>query len=278
MEACLTQIFRYQFFHADLHPGNLLILENNIVGFVDFGLCDVLDNSVRANQLRYLTAVYNDDAALMFKALTEILIAGEFANSEGFRRDFLNVRRRLEGRIDESEQPAGDYLSSVLNAARRNGYKIPTSILSIYRALLTAESVAAQLGLADGIRKVGRKFFTELQSQELYSQLFDRNQLQQIFVSLLNLTRDTPRQLNQVLSDLVDGTLSLKVEVGEDPRITRSRKQRARMQVCAVLSVGVAILLTVPNPPIFFGVPIQRVLTFLLLGLYVAVFYFWRQL
>lgn len=278
MEACLTQIFRYQFFHADLHPGNLLILENNIVGFVDFGLCDVLDNSVRANQLRYLTAVYNDDAALMFKALTEILIAGEFANGEGFRRDFLNVRRRLEGRIDESEQPAGDYLSSVLNAARRNGYKIPTSILSIYRALLTAESVAAQLGLADGIRKVGRKFFTELQSQELYSQLFDRNQLQQIFVSLLNLTRDTPRQLNQVLSDLVDGTLSLKVEVGEDPRITRSRKQRARMQVCAVLSVGVAILLTVPNPPIFFGVPIQRVLTFLLLGLYVAVFYFWRQL
>jgi hypothetical protein len=50
------------------------------------------------------------------------------------------------------------------------------------------------------------------------------------------------------------------------------------MQVCAVLSVGAAILLTVPNPPIFFGVPIQRVLTFLLLGLYVAVFYFWRQL
>ena len=278
VEASLYQIFRYQFFHADLHPGNLLILDNNVVGFVDFGFCDALDNSVRANQLRYLTAVYNDDSALMFKAMTEILIAGEMADSEGFRRDFLNARRMLEGRINAAGQPAGDYLSSVLNAARRNGYKVPTSILSIYRALLTAETVAAQLGLADGIRQVGRKFFTELQSQELYSHLFDRDRLQQVLVSLLNLKRDTPRQLNQILTDIVDGTLSLKVEVSEDPRIARSRRQKARLEACAILSVGVAVLLTMPHPPVFAGIPLQRALTCVLIALYVAAIYFWRQL
>lgn len=278
MEACLTQIFRYRFFHADLHPGNLLILESDVIGFVDFGFCDALDDSVRRNQLRYLTAAYNDDASLMFKALTEILIAGEMADSEGFRRDFLNVRRKLEGRNDESDQPAGDYLSGILKAARRNGYQVPTSILSIYRALLTAESVAAQLGLADGIREIGRKFFTELQSQELYAQLFDRDQLRQVFMSLLNLTRDGPKQVNQILSELADGTLSLKVEVSEDPRIAKSRRQRARMQVCAILSVGVAVLMAMPNPPRVFGLAIQRLLGLVLVGLYVAVIYFWRQL
>jgi len=278
IEACLNQIFRYQFFHADLHPGNLLILEKNVVGFVDFGFCDTLDNSVRANQLRYLTAVYNDDSALMFNAMTEILIAGEMADSEGFRRDFLNARRMLEGRINSAGQPAGDYLSSVLNAARRNGYKVPTSILSIYRALLTAETVAAQLGLDDGIREVGRKFFTQLQSQELYSHLFDHDRLQQVLVSLLNLKRDTPRQLNQILTDIVDGTLSLKVEVSEDPRIARSRRQKARLEACSILSVGVAVLLTIPNPPAFAGIPLQRALTCILIGLYVAAIYFWRQL
>jgi ubiquinone biosynthesis protein len=278
MEACLTQIFGYQFFHADLHPGNLLILEGNVIGFVDFGFCDALDDTVRKNQLRYLTAAYNDDASLMFKALIEILIAGEMADSEGFRRDFLNVWRKLEGRNNESDQPASDYLSSILNVARHNGYQVPTSILSIYRALLTAESVAAQLGLADGIREIGRKFFTELQSQELYSQLFDRDQLRQVFMSLLNLTRDGPKQVNQILSDIADGTLSLKVEVSEDPRIAKSRRQRAKMQVCAILSAGVAVLMAMPNPPAVFGLGLQRVLGLVLLGLYVAVIYFSRQL
>jgi hypothetical protein len=97
-------------------------------------------------------------------------------------------------------------------------------------------------------------------------------------MSLLNLTRDGPKQVNQILSDIADGTLSLKVEVSEDPRIAKSRRQRAKMQVCAILSAGVAVLMAMPNPPAVFGLGLQRVLGLVLLGLYVAVIYFSRQL
>ena len=67
LTAVLDQMFRYKFFHADVHPGNLLALPDNVVGFVDFGLCDSLDEVVREHQLRYLTAVYSHDIEAMFQ-------------------------------------------------------------------------------------------------------------------------------------------------------------------------------------------------------------------
>src|ERR1051325_7915780 len=43
IETALDQIFRQRFFHADMHPGNLLAMRGNVIGLVDFGLADVLD-------------------------------------------------------------------------------------------------------------------------------------------------------------------------------------------------------------------------------------------
>src|SRR5207302_1450272 len=88
--ASLNQIFRYQFFHADLHPGNLMALPGNVVGFVDFGLCDELDPIVRERQMRSLYAIATDNPELMYRALTEILIPSDETDLERFRRDFLD--------------------------------------------------------------------------------------------------------------------------------------------------------------------------------------------
>src|SRR5919201_1480666 len=48
--ATLTQVFRFRFFHADVHPGNVFALPGNRIGYVDFGLCDELDETLRERQ------------------------------------------------------------------------------------------------------------------------------------------------------------------------------------------------------------------------------------
>src|SRR5204862_5480595 len=59
LQAILEQIFTDRFFHADLHPGNLLILPDDVIGFVDFGLCARIDDAVWEQHVRYLGAGYN---------------------------------------------------------------------------------------------------------------------------------------------------------------------------------------------------------------------------
>ncbi|MDB5339990.1 MAG: hypothetical protein JWN70_5609, partial [Planctomycetaceae bacterium] len=85
IHSILTQIFRYRFFHADTHPGNLIVLPNNRIGYVDFGLTDILDEAVRSNQAEYFRALYSGDVNRIHRALTNTLIATECADPDGLR-------------------------------------------------------------------------------------------------------------------------------------------------------------------------------------------------
>ena len=282
VRACFTQIFRYKFFHADLHPGNLLILPDNVVGYVDFGLCDDLDERVRTNQMRYLAAAYDRDIPRMHKALTEILVSTDASDFEGFRRDFTAETRSLEGSslVGEAAQksPSARYLTGLARAARRNGFQIPPRILSIYRALVTAETLAAQLGFEDGLQQVGQEFFVELQREELLKSLFTRETIEQFLASVFNLVRDSPAQINQILTDVADGTLTLRVEVSEAPRVVRTKNLRAKLSTLAILSIGATVLLAAPRLPVLFGISLRWPLTAATVLLYLWIAYLWRRL
>jgi ubiquinone biosynthesis protein len=259
LSSCLTQIFRYQFFHADLHPGNLFALPGNAIGFVDFGLCDELEPMVRERQLRYLHAVYTDDAEMMLRALMEILIPGPDADIEGFRREFLEQTSAWQRERDFGDphrrrrSPTSEWMINVMRAARTHGLRVPARILSMYRALLAAEAVAMQLGRAVDLPAVGRRFFRSLQKEEVLKAL-DLKNVPPWLLSVFNLARQSPGQLEQILSELAEGRFSIATVSSESPRTARARDRRTRIVVGAILSVGLSLLLATPNLPVIGGV------------------------
>jgi ubiquinone biosynthesis protein len=254
VKSLLGQMFRFHFFHADLHPGNLMALPNNAVGFVDFGLCDKTDESVKQKHMRYLHALYREDLEQMFRSLMEILIPPPNADQERFRADFRAetskwMSRRDSERAGSTERsPLADWMMGVLSAARRNGYQLPPRILSMYRALLGAESVAHQLGVSASMAEVGKDFFVSLQIEETVRSLEPPN-LQPVVLSVINLLRDSPGQLNQILSDIAEGKYSVNVNMEERPNAARQRDRRSRLLATAIVSVSVALLLTKPGMP-----------------------------
>jgi ubiquinone biosynthesis protein len=288
LAACLTQIFRYKFFHADLHPGNLLVLEGDKVGFVDFGLCAELDDTFRSQQMKYLSAAYRGDAEQMYKAMTDILVATDRTDLEGFRKEFLAEARawttHREGDREHDSNasavygsPHARFLISAIRSARRNGLVIPSGILALYRVLLTAESVARQVSPKVDLRVVGRIFFSKLQSDEAWRGLNLEN-LEPVLLSYITLLRESPTQLNQMLSDLSDGRFTLKVAVSETQEAERVKNRRVRLVTYAVLMVGSAVLLTVPQMPELFGISLRRVTWASILALYSLFFLEWRKL
>ncbi|HJQ31338.1 MAG TPA: AarF/UbiB family protein [Pyrinomonadaceae bacterium] len=289
MTASLTQIFRYQFFHADLHPGNLFVLPDDVVGFVDFGLCDELDESVRERQMRFLSAIYGDDANRMFSAVTGILVAGPDTNMEAFRAEFMAEtsaclgRKRPEPRehdrprYETERSPVAQCMVGVMRAARRNKLHVPARVLSMYRALLTAEAVANQLGASADLRSVGREFFEDLRLDEAVS-LAEPENLENTLLNTILLLRDSPGQLQQILSELSDGRFELKVNISETPRIRRVRNKRLRLLVTSITTVGISLLLTAPQLPELFGASLRGPLWVVLLLLYAWAYFQWRRL
>lgn len=288
MEATLGQIFRYKFFHADLHPGNLLLLTGNTIGYVDFGLCDELDDTVRRSQLRYFTAVYNRNVEEMFRALTELLIPGERADLEGLRMDFLKetsgwLSRSRTSVVERSKRkpgersPVAQWLTGVMRAARTHGFQAPPRILSMYRALLSAESIANELAPGVNLRPVGQNFFASLAVEEVVQSL-QPVRLQGLLLNILSLWRDSPGQIRQILTEFTEGRFLMKVEAAESSRVSRARDRRTKLLATAILSVGVALLAGQTPAQPWHRAPIREILYGVVFLLYVLAFIQWRRL
>jgi ubiquinone biosynthesis protein len=81
----LGDAFRHGMFHADLHPGNLMILKDNVVGYVDFGISGVLSRYSRRHLIAMTLAYARGDLDAMCESFFRISTFSGDANPRGFR-------------------------------------------------------------------------------------------------------------------------------------------------------------------------------------------------
>lgn len=246
IESSLQQIFRMRFFHADLHPGNLIAMKGNAIGLVDFGLCDVLDPSVERWQSEYLRSLYNNDVHGMYRALSQIFVAGPRTELEIWRRDFFTetnrwlVRIEDDGRDAAARSPTAGYMVTLLRLARRHDMRLPAPVLSMYRTLLASESVAYQLRSRANLRDVGRGFFDALELERVINGFQPQSVLAWL-MQLNELVRSGPGSLQVLLSDIAEGRFILSVRSADSDHDRHLANQRARLVALAILSLGVVL-------------------------------------
>jgi len=82
----LGDAFRHGMFHADLHPGNLMIMSGNVVGYIDFGISGVLSRYSRRHLISMTLAYARGDLDIMCEAFFRITTRDKSANTQGFRQ------------------------------------------------------------------------------------------------------------------------------------------------------------------------------------------------
>lgn len=283
--SCLTQIFEYRFFHADLHPGNLLVLPDNRIGFVDFGLCDHLDMKVREGQTRYFAAVFGGDSDEIFNAAMEVLEPGDETDIEAFRREFFEETSVWTARGKEAfkaakaggRSPTGQWLVRILRSARRHRLHVPPRILSMYRAILTAESVASRLGDQFDARQVGRDFFAALQIREGLRPM-SPEEVQSMALNMVAFMKKSPAQVQQLLTELAEGRFNVNTTVHDSSKKNLMSNRRTRLIASSILALGVAVLLSRQEFPSIFGISLSYPLSAALAGMYLWIFFQWNRL
>jgi ubiquinone biosynthesis protein len=284
IETALHQIFRLRFFHADLHPGNLIAMRGNVIGLVDFGLTDVLDPTVEKRQADFLSSIYGDDVNGMYRAVSQVFLEGPKTNPEAFRRDFFNETSRWiaqkgdEPRRGESRSTTANYMVSVMRLARVHDMRLPISVLALYRTLLTAESVSHQLQSGATLGEVGKGFFRGLQLEQTLA-TFEPGRLIAWLMQVNDLVRSGPGNVQQLLSDLAEGRFTLPVRTLDSEQSRRIGNQRTRLLTLAILSLGLALLISSPRRDFsLFGISLELVLWIALAIDFIAMFLLWRRL
>ncbi|HLE85601.1 MAG TPA: AarF/UbiB family protein [Thermoanaerobaculia bacterium] len=139
--AIIRMLYRDGFFHADLHPGNLLVLPGARVGFIDLGMVGRFNEELRRTLLYYYYCLVTGDAENAARYLAAVAEPMAGSDMVGFRREVEEVCRRWQRSATfEGFSLAQLILESVGRGAQFRIY-FPVELVLMVKALVTFEGV-----------------------------------------------------------------------------------------------------------------------------------------
>jgi ubiquinone biosynthesis protein len=216
LDTLLRQILLEGVFHADPHPGNLMVLDDGRLGLLDFGSVGRLDGSVRAALQRFLLALNRQDPLGVTDALLEVVPRPEEIDEAALERAMGQFMARHLGPGLDSVQLFTD-LFRIVSAY---GLSIPPEVAAVFRALATLEGTL--VALAPGFNLVGeaRSFAGRHIAENLAPESVKETLTQEV-AALLPMLRRLPRRIERIAGAAEHGRFTMGVRLLADERDRR---------------------------------------------------------
>lgn len=140
----LTQIFRFGFFHADPHPGNLRVLPGGVIVPLDYGMFGQLDARARERITNLLAGLVDQDTERVVRALDALGIRGDQVDPRALERDVSELVAAYSDLTLDSID-LGQLLRELVSLIRTHRLHIPSDLVLLIRSLVTIESVGRRL-------------------------------------------------------------------------------------------------------------------------------------
>ena len=257
----LQMIFRDAFYHADPHPGNLMLLPGGVVGVLDCGMVGRLDNELAEGIDDMLMAVVSRNSADLAEVLLRLGSAPPDTRREDLRADLVDFMADFTGQSIQHLDLSGA-LNSLFEIIRRYNITLPPPLSLLIRTLVELEGTARRLSPEFSLAEVFRPFyFTMVRKRYSVRRILGR--LQHTYHDWERLAATLPRDLAEVLKCVREGTFSVHLDLRHiDPVINRL----VLGVVTAALFLGSSLLWSMKAPPLIHGVSVFGFTGFLIAG------------
>lgn len=158
----IRMLYRDGFFHADLHPGNLIILPGARLGFIDLGMVGRFTEELRRSLMYYYYCLVMGDSENAARYLSLVAHPGRKGDVDGFRREVEEICRRWAKTSNFKDYPLAQLiLRSVAQGARYNMY-FPVETVLMVKALVTFEGVGQLLKPHFDVKSVSQRHVNEI--------------------------------------------------------------------------------------------------------------------
>ncbi|MBW1738596.1 MAG: AarF/ABC1/UbiB kinase family protein [Deltaproteobacteria bacterium] len=264
----LKQIFDYGFFHADPHPGNIFILPNNVICYLDFGMMGRIDRQTREDFADLVMNIVSRDEGKVADALLKLTLWEDEPDRSTLERELgefmdLHFYRPLK------ELELGKLLRQLLDMASKHRLRVPPDLFLMLKALSTVESLGSSLDpdfditthAAPSIRRIQRE---RLHPRRVAADMFDTG------AEIVSLVKEIPRELRNILKQVRQGKVKLEFEHrGLEPMLTTHARISNRIAFAIVLAslvIGSSLIALADIPPKWYGIPVIGLAGFLLAG------------
>lgn len=272
----LEQILVDGFFHADPHPGNLLITPDHRIALIDLGMVGSIPDGQKDLLLQLLAATADgrsDDAA---NVAQKIGTPRTDYDEAACRAAIVEIVETRQGQNVEQLQ-IGEMVMDVTNACGMNGLRIPNSMYMLGKMLLNLDGVGKSLDPHFNPDKCVQRYTAELAHKRMLSE-FSLGGLVSILTDVKDLVTHTPARINDLLKMLANNELSINVEAIDEDKLMIGFHRVANRITCglvlAALIIGAAMLMNIESKFTLFGYPGLAIILFLgaaLMGFFLVI-------
>lgn len=280
IESWYFQLFEHGFFHGDPHPGNLMVMPEGEICFLDFGLTGTLSGEMQDVITSVFTGLVFRDAETVAMAIYRAGATSERVDIKALRNEIQRLMNKYEG-ASLSDLGQHSSLTEFIDVASRFRVRLPREFAVVARATSMIDGIARRLlpdvDIVGEVRPLAQRLLTHRFGPERLSADAFRT-----IQSAQAAFRDLPTQAGQLLTDLERGRVQISIRdiEAEELRVEiRHAAIRLSLALCAVaLAISGAVLIA-PWSPEPWGIPLLAIagmgVSFVAMGLFMGLVVHW---
>ncbi len=250
----LDMVFLEGAFHADPHPGNILVEPDGRLGLVDFGMVGFVEAGVRNHLIDLLIAFVRDDQDELERAVDELATIPNSVDRTRLRRDLAEIQSEVSGTPLE-ELSAAAVLEDFTAMLRRHRILLPPSLSMLIKVLVMLEGTARSLDRSVSLMELLRPYCEDM----VRRRASPRAQARRVIATTrdwIRLGERLPRILDDATRKLERGQVRVDlVHSGLEATVNRLISGI----LCAAMLLGGCVLWALKAPPVVFGIPLVGV-------------------
>ncbi len=235
----LKQVFGNGFFHADPHPGNVLVLPENIICYLDFGMMGRISLRLREHCADLVMAVIRRDEVRTTNALLRLTHTEQPVDRRQLEKE-VGVFMDLHGYRPLKQLELGAMLHQLLDITVRHNLQIPPDLFLMMKALTTAEGIGRTLDpefdpIAQARPFVWQIYAKRLNPRRIFNETVDTT------TDFAYLLSEIPGDLNELMKQLKRGEFEANVSVTDSQQLVNAADRVSNRLAFAVVLAALLI-------------------------------------
>jgi ubiquinone biosynthesis protein len=272
----VKQVLDDGFFHADPHPGNLLVMQDHVIGLLDCGQVGRLDANARNGLIRLLVAFEHEDPRQFAETIVVLGISQGDVDLKLLTRDLEKLLRQYYD-IPSRSINLGAIITRTLDTSARHRVRLPSSFALLGKVIANVDSVAGRLDPNFNFTEAAKPYISRAVRQEFNLSNLSTD-LYRTVIDLKTFLLRLPENVEQIVRKMVEGSFRLEVKHDGIADVVNKLDRAINRLVFALIIVGVIIgssLVVVAGrgPSGWYGFPMMGIVGYVIatvLGLYLV--------
>lgn len=242
----LEMIFSHGFYHADPHPGNVLLMEGNVIGLLDFGMVGRIDEQLQEDVTDMLVAIGNRDAEHLTAVITRVGAVPPGLDRAALGLDVTDFVAHY-GSLSLDRFDLSGALNEMTEMIRRYHIMLPARIAMLLKVLVTLEGTARMLSPKFSLVEVMAPYQKKMLWQR-FSPGRRIRKIRRLYSEMEHLVSVLPRGIVDILEQVQSGKFDVHLDHrGLEPSVNRL----VLGMLTSALFLGSTLLLSRKVPPVF---------------------------